>query len=258
MVINKIQMMAKTLALDPLLCSTDAYVTSICFIGSKSLSHALSCIERCKSRLLAIGNTSEAGRRQIITSVMEYWADQPGVGVNLIDKLLNYTILTPPSVVQWALIDHAKGGDALLYSHVYEMVASTVSKVTNRVRQIVSARNALGLEPDQKAVLDETVDKERKAMRDLGVLMEEALLSWATGSKDEGMELGDGSTPDEALIRQWGQRWLKVFRRQFAVEEAWGIEADRQARERPNEGVVIADVVEMNGNGNGMDIEADV
>src|SRR4051794_13043061 len=95
---------------DPLIPSTDAYVTSICAIGSKSLSHVLSCIERCKERLLAIGPQSETARRQIITSVMDYWKDQPGIGVNIIDKLLNYTILTPMSVIEWALIYHNDQG----------------------------------------------------------------------------------------------------------------------------------------------------
>ncbi|KAL8817598.1 MAG: hypothetical protein Q9223_003590 [Gallowayella weberi] len=84
---------------DPLIPSTDAYMTAICFIGSKSLSHVLSCIERCKERLLSLGPQSEAARRQIITSVLEYWAEKPGVGVNVVDKLLNYTILTPLSVI---------------------------------------------------------------------------------------------------------------------------------------------------------------
>ncbi|KAI9746336.1 MAG: hypothetical protein M1818_000048 [Claussenomyces sp. TS43310] len=257
-VIDKINSLANTLALDPILCSTDAYVTSICFIGSKSLSHALSCIERCKDRLLAIGNDSEAGRRQIITSVMAYWADQPGVGVNIVDKLLNYTILNPSSVIQWALVENAERGDALAYTYIFEMVASTIAKVTNRIRQVVHSRNAPGLPADQKSLLEETVEGERRAMKELGQLMDEALLGWATGSKDQMMESGDGSTEAEALIRQWGERWLKVFRRQFAVEEAWGLERDREARERPKEGAVKADIIEMNGNGNGMDIEADV
>lgn len=90
---------------DPLVASTDALLTSILFIGSKSLSHVLSCIERTKTLLLDIGPQSETARRQIIGSVMEYWAEKPGTGVSIVDKLLNYTILTPRSVIQWALGD---------------------------------------------------------------------------------------------------------------------------------------------------------
>lgn len=131
-VIAEIEKLAKEHGVeDPMVPSTDAFVTSICYVGSKSLSHVLSCIERNKERLLAIGPRSAAARRQIITSVMEYWVDQPGVAINIIDKLLNYTILTPLSVIEWALIDHIDAGKVLAKAHIYEMISATVGKVTN-------------------------------------------------------------------------------------------------------------------------------
>lgn len=251
-VIDRIHTLAATLALpEPLLASTDAYVTSICFIGSKSLSHVLSCIERCKERLVAIGATSETGRRQIITSVMAYWADQPGVGVNIIDKLLNYTILTPLSVIEWALLDNTQAGAKLAEAHVFEMVASTVQKVTHRVRQILTSRDAAGLPEDQKAILNETLQTEGASMRDMFRVMEEALISWATGSKDQAVEGGYGDSMDEELVRQWGQRWLRVFRRKLAVEEAFLLDAERKASAPSANG---------NGeeNGHAMEVEVDV
>ncbi|MCJ1429950.1 hypothetical protein MMC29_007865, partial [Sticta canariensis] len=170
---------------EPLVPSTDAYVTSICFIGSKSLSHVLSCIERCKERLLVIGSQSEPARRQIITSVMEYWHEKPGVGVNVVDKLLNYTILTPLSVITWVLVDNIGKGQILTHAHVYEVVASTIHKVTNRVRQIVVARNQRGLPSEQASILEETLTKERGDMAQLFAVVEDALVGVATGVVDE-------------------------------------------------------------------------
>lgn len=212
---------------DPLVLSTDAYVTSICYIGSKSLSHVLSCIERCKERLLAIGAASPAARKQIIESVMEYWKDQPGIGVNIVDKLLNYTILSPTTVVDWAL---ANQGPRLSEAYVFEMTSATVGKVTGRVRQVVKAKNAKGLMEEQKKMLNETVERERKGMKELFQVMEDPLVGWATGSKDQAVESGDMG-PEDAMIRQWGERWLRVFRRKFAVEEAWYLEAEKAAVE---------------------------
>lgn len=222
--IDRIHTLASTLALSPLLCSTDAYVTCICYIGSKSLSHVLSCIDRCKDRLLSISSSSSAAQKQIIESVLQYWKDQPGVGVNIVDKLLNYTILTPNSVVEWALGDSSA---KLSEAHIFEMVASTVQKVTKRVRQIVVARDAVGLPADQKALLGETLGPARQAMRDLFAGMEDKLVAWASGSKDQMLDgEGDGMGAEEAeLVKQWGQRWLRVTRRRAAVEEAWFIEA---------------------------------
>lgn len=223
---DTIESQAQSLGVDePLIPSTDAFVTCICFVGSKSLSHVLSCIERCKERLLAIGPRSEPARRQIITSVMEYWREKPGVGVNVVDKLLNYTILTPLSVIHWVLVDHLRKGEILTHAHIYEMVASTMHKVTNRVRQIVVARNQLGLAAEQATILDETLRKERGDMGILFATVEDALVGIADGVADEMAESRDQDEPGEALLRTWGARWLRVFRRKMAVEEAWVGEA---------------------------------
>ena len=210
---------------EPLIPSTDAYVTSICFLGSKSLSHVLSCIERCKDRLLGIGPQSEPARRQIVSSVMEYWKEKPGIGGNIVDKLLNYTILSPMSVVEWALIENLGRGKILTHAHIFEMVSSTIFKVTNRVRQIVTARNQSELPADQVTLLDETLAKEQAGMRRLFGVVEDALVGVADGSADLMAESRDQDTEGEALLRGWGRRWLRVFRRKMAVEEAWVTES---------------------------------
>lgn len=119
-------------------------MTAICYIGSKSLSHVLSSIERCKDRLLAIGPASSTAQTQIIDSVMQYWKDQPGVGVNIVDKLLNYMILSPSIVIDWAL---SKNGERLGQTYVFEMVGSTIAKVTGRVRQVHKAKTMVSLHP---------------------------------------------------------------------------------------------------------------
>lgn len=223
-VITAIEEQAKGLGVeDPSLPSTDAFVTSICFVGAKSLSHVLSCIERNKERLLSLGPSSPHSRCQIITSVMEYWADQPGIAINIIDKLLNYTILTPLSVVEWGLVQKMDAGTILAKPHIFEMIAATVGKVTNRLRQIVAARTQSGLYEPQLGLLDETLTREKGDMHTLFKVIDDSIVSVAGGSNDGLMERGDGSgaLPEDALIRQWGHRWLRVFRRKAAVEDAF-------------------------------------
>ncbi|KAF7155017.1 hypothetical protein CNMCM5623_005225 [Aspergillus felis] len=226
--ITAIEEQAKALGVDdPMLPSTDAFVTSICFVGSKSLSHVLSCIERNKERLLAIGPKSARARCQIITSVMEYWVDQPGVAINIIDKLLNYTILTPLSVIEWGLVERLEAGTILSRTHIFEMISATVGKVTNRLRQIVAARTQPGLYEPQLSVLDETLSREKADMQALFRVIEDSIVSVAGGSNDGLMERGDGSgdLPEDEIIRQWGRRWLRVFRRKAGVEESFITEA---------------------------------
>lgn len=158
---------------------------------------------------------------------MDYWCAHPGVALSILEKLLNYSILTPFSVVDWTLVAStpANGtnfGLSLAQSHTFELVSNTVAKVTSRVRQL-------------SATADGSSDKETQAMRDLFAAMNDALTSWASGSKDEMIEEGDGTSEQETMLRRWGQRWLRVFQRKAAIEEAFLLEA---GRERMN---VVAD-----------------
>jgi nuclear cap-binding protein subunit 1 len=174
---------------------------------------------------LAIGPQSEAARLQIIQSVVSYWKDQAGTAVNIVDKLLNYTIVTPESVIQWALGQQSLGnGVPLAQDWRFELVAATVGKVTNRVRQIVAARvGALkaGMPSEQIGPLEETLVKERDGMRALFALIDDAVSSYATGNADSFIEGADGLSDDDMeAIKSWGRRWATTFRRKAAVEEA--------------------------------------
>lgn len=241
-VIDRIHSTALDQALDPLVTSTDVFMTAVCWVGSKSLSHVLACIERTKDRLLDAGAASEAVRSQIITAVMSYWSAHPGVAISIVEKLLNYSIITPGSVIDWALVGDRAGpyGEALSKAWVFELVFNTVVKVTGRLRQVVSNSGSSTSSNKNNGAENENENEngngngngsknqnqnedEIAAMRDLFRAMEDALISWAQGTKDQIMDpvVSDGG---EDLIKRWGQRWLRVFRRRSAIEEAFLVE----------------------------------
>ncbi|KAJ2901930.1 hypothetical protein MKZ38_001231 [Zalerion maritima] len=242
-VIERIHTQALEHNLNPLVASTDVFVTCVCFIGSKSLSHVLACIERTKDRLLNIGAASELARAQIISAVAAFWRHHPGIGVSIVEKLLNYSILTPQSVVHWALTATSTvsqsgfagslPGDALAAPHIFEIVFATVLKVTGRVRQVVinpsSAADAAPPSADGAPMDPEQLrTSEIAAMRDLFRVMNDALVSWASATKDEMMETGDSVSEDrDGLVQKWAARWLRVFQRRSAIEESWLLEADK-------------------------------
>ena len=227
-VIQEIQTLATQQGVEDILVpSTDAYVTSICSVGSKSLSHVLSCIERCKERLAHIGpnpNTpgsgSELARRQIITSVIEYWADHPGTAVNIIDKLLNYSIITPESVVEWALHDHMEHGRALAKVHIYEMISATMAKVSGQIRQIAAALANPDTAAEDKEKISAGLVQSRQTMRDLFNNIIDAVSAVANAAQDDMIERFDGDSAEQTLLQQWGARWAHVWKRKLAVEEA--------------------------------------
>jgi nuclear cap-binding protein subunit 1 len=207
---------------EPVVPSTDAFVTAICRLGAKSLSHVLSCIERGKDRLLEL-SANEVARRQIVASVVEYWKDQPGVAVRIIDILLNYTILAPMTVVQWVFGSHMGAGEALTESWVFEMVSNTVAKVTNRNRQIASARLQKGLPQSQIEMVEGTLAKDRDSARELFKYIEDSMRGVAEGAADVLIEKQtNGALTEEEvqLIKAWGKRWHTVFIRKAQVEES--------------------------------------
>ncbi|KAH9872704.1 hypothetical protein J1614_005098 [Plenodomus biglobosus] len=233
--------------------STDAFVTAICRMGAKSLSHVLSCIERGKDRLLEISQ-NEVARRQIVASVVEYWKDQPGVAVRIIDILLNYTILAPMTVIQWVLGSHMGAGEALTESWVYEMVSNTVAKVTNRNRQIASARLQKGLPQEQIEMVEATLAKDRDNARELFKYIEDCMRGVAEGSADVLLEKQTSGTLTEEeveLIKAWGKRWYTVFIRKAQVEESVVGEEAVEARVKllAAEPDAVAENMEQDANG---------
>ncbi|QIW98596.1 hypothetical protein AMS68_004114 [Peltaster fructicola] len=218
-VIDAVHEQATAHGTDPLVASTDIYMTAICSIGAKSLSHIVSTIDRCRERLLEVGQQSEPARRQIISAVVDFWVDQPGNAVNLIDKLLNYTIITPMSVIEWALRDRLDHGRALASSQVYELVSMTMNKMTDRLRGVVQQRNSPAVPFHERKQIDEVLPLERQSLRDLFTAIDDAVEAVATGASDEMIERYDGDNEEQDLIVIWGRRWARVWRRKAAVEE---------------------------------------
>lgn len=247
-VLDKIEAQAADQGIaDPRVASTDAYMTAICFIGSKSTSHILAHIERCKDRLLRVGEHSEAARAQIVQSVVNYWKDLPGTAVNIIDKLLNYGIVTPACVIKWAIgPDGIGNGAPLSESWRFEMVLATIKKVTGRVRIIAEHRAKVipkaadgsaegdaegSFDAEQIALIDQGLERERDdQMGSLFALINDLLVPTAEGSSDallaardtsQGGEAATGFTDaDVAVLQQWAKRWIAVFARKQIVEQA--------------------------------------
>jgi nuclear cap-binding protein subunit 1 len=229
--IEAIQEQAANHNLDPVLASTDVYVTAMCQNGAKSVSHITAAIDRSKDRLSKARQQFPGVGRQIVESVVTYWKDQPGNAVNIVDKLLNYTIVTPESVIEWALGAESLGNGAVLaQAWRFEVVSKTMGKVTTRVQQIVQAKINLEVQAttadvenaavqDQIQQMNDLLTSERNAMCQLFATIEDAVSGVASGAAD-GMIDSSTSEEDAELIKAWGEKWARVFRRKLAVEGA--------------------------------------
>ncbi|KAF3935510.1 hypothetical protein ABW19_dt0200794 [Dactylella cylindrospora] len=200
---------------DPAKYARDMYITCICHIGAKSLSHVLSCIERCKDKLTQIGQESSQAQRQVVGTVMRYWHEQPGIGANVIDKLLNYSILTPVSVIEWVLLD--AGPEALPRGHAWEMVNTTTRKVVSRTRNLAAARSVSDLPEDQMAIMEQSHEVAKAEQVELFKVVMESLSKYADGtiSPPEGT-----AEEDKEWLKWWSASWLRALKRQSDIEEA--------------------------------------
>ena len=213
--LDSVHEQAERLGQNGALVATDLFMTAVLSAGSKSISHVLSAIDRSRPRLLALGAAHEAACGQMISSVLAFWHAHPATGVSIVDKLLNYTILTPMSVVHWALVDHVAGGRALASARTYALVFTTMHKVAARLHQVLDLRADPAQPRAQRAQLDQALPRDCHGMRQLFAAIELALaeIAQAPGAA-EALAARDVSAP-----ATWAGRWLRMWRRKAAVEE---------------------------------------
>ena len=200
----------------------EVFVTAICWVGSKSLSHLLACVERCKEILLGFTADGTEAEKKIVESILAFWGGQVGNGVMVVDKFVNYLIISPESVVEAVLGDsgyRGQGGKVLSEGWVWEIISKITGKVTGRVKGVVHAVRKPGLDEEKRNEMQGVLETEMAKMRALFAQAQSCVAelgepngkAWAMNMSDE----------DAALVRMWAAKWLRAFGRRANVEEAW-------------------------------------
>ncbi len=200
----------------------EVFVTCICWVGAKSLSHLLACVERCKETLLEFTSQGREAEMKIVRSILEFWKYQPGNGVMVVDKFVNYLVVTPEGVVDAVLGNDGfkgEGGVVLSRGWVWEIIWRVIGKVTGRVKGIVNAVRKPGLEDEKRMEAQQVLETEMGKTRALLVQVADSVnaIGEPVGHK-WGRTM---SEEDMALVRTWAQKWLRAIGRRGPVEEAW-------------------------------------
>lgn len=106
---------------DPTKTVVDIVMSTVCYLGNRSISHAESWISRCKDLLIDVCTNDYS---QAVESVLEYWQEQPYVGLLVVTQLLKQEIM-PPSAFITALFQPASRG-LLTTNHGWEMVLRVI------------------------------------------------------------------------------------------------------------------------------------
>lgn len=111
----------------------EMFVQCLLLVGSKSFSHILNVIERYLDVLRYV-NTTPEGRFHTVQIVASFWKNNTQFLGILLDKLLNYRVIDPTSVITWIFeADQLKFAGR---SFIWEILKNTLSKVNSRVVQV--------------------------------------------------------------------------------------------------------------------------
>ncbi|KAI7896054.1 armadillo-type protein [Mucor mucedo] len=109
------------------------FVQCLLLVGSKSFSHILNVVERYLD-VLRFVNTTPEGRLHTVQIVASFWKNNTQFLGILLDKLLNYRVIDPTSVITWIF-----EADQLKFvgrSFIWEILKNTLAKVNSRVVQV--------------------------------------------------------------------------------------------------------------------------
>ncbi|KAJ2508602.1 Nuclear cap-binding protein subunit 1 [Coemansia sp. RSA 2052] len=127
-------------------------VEHVLLLGSKTFSHMLNAIEKYMPALQKFGDSPEA-KLEIAKVTEDFWLRNPQFFAITIDKLVNYRVIDPATVVAM-LFDAGHVGSWSKF-HYWEILHNTVKKVNMRVVQLQgrleaakTAANAMAADDD--------------------------------------------------------------------------------------------------------------
>ena len=114
--------------------SCDIAVQCLMLVGSKSFSHFLNVLERYINLLRHL-SSSPPKRVLLLRAVSRFFAAQSQFNFIVVDKLLQYRVIDPIDIVDWAFGTTSEAGNEKRWSNlgVWDILRNTMDKVNNRV-----------------------------------------------------------------------------------------------------------------------------
>ncbi|CAO0803530.1 unnamed protein product [Mucor circinelloides] len=111
----------------------EMFVQCLLLVGSKSFSHILNVVERYLD-VLRFVNATPDGRLHTVQIVASFWEHNTQFLGILLDKLLNYRVIDPASVINWIFETNQLQFAGRAF--IWEILKNTLSKVNSRVVQV--------------------------------------------------------------------------------------------------------------------------
>ncbi|TPX62408.1 hypothetical protein PhCBS80983_g00437 [Powellomyces hirtus] len=112
----------------------EAFIQCVMLQGSKSFSHVLNVVERYIG-LLREYNSTEHARGHTVRIINDFWKYNTQFTEIILDKLTNYRVIDPKSIVSWVL-DPAVLETSFTRFYIWAVLRSTLAKVNFKVEQL--------------------------------------------------------------------------------------------------------------------------
>ncbi|KAG1462785.1 hypothetical protein G6F56_005438 [Rhizopus delemar] len=204
----------------------ELFIQSLLLVGSKSFSHILNVVERYLDVLRFLNSTPE-GRLHTVQILASFWKDNTQFMCILLDKLLNYRVIDPTSVISW-IFEESQFGCAGR-SFIWEILKNTLGKVNSRVAQVKTKLDSLqSVHETNKAKRTEseaTEMTEAEEQQELdSIRIVENSLATVTRERKEvfllvcqkfagALQSIDTTTSDQELVYWWISGWYREILR---------------------------------------------
>ncbi|KAJ2462430.1 Nuclear cap-binding protein subunit 1 [Coemansia sp. RSA 2337] len=196
-------------------------VEHVLLLGSKTFSHMLNAIEKFMPALQKFGDSAEA-KLQIAQVTEDFWLRNPQFFAITIDKLINYRVIDPATVVAM-LFDNGHVGSWSKF-HYWEILHNTVKKVNMRVVQLQgrleaanAAANAMA-DDDAPAAENQTAESVEHVEATLAQMVQEQKDVVVSTTRHFARLLSSDSGAAGELDRAWLHGRFKEFLRTYRVQ----------------------------------------
>ncbi|KAI9326716.1 armadillo-type protein [Obelidium mucronatum] len=186
----------------------DIFVQNVLFLGTKSFSHFLNVVERYV-KILQLINSNPDDKYQTVQIIAAFWKENPQNLEICLDKLMNYRVVDPPSIISWALdmqlldTEYSRG-------YVWSILRNVVGKVNSKVSQLREKLGVNAMEEDDNS--QESLDgalRDQKAAFILSFQKFQVCLKALQES---------GEVPGTSSKWRWIAGQMRVFGRTFHKE----------------------------------------
>ncbi|GAA98165.1 hypothetical protein E5Q_04848 [Mixia osmundae IAM 14324] len=189
----------------------DLAVECLLEIGSRSFSHTLNIVERYLELLRQLSHSPQT-RMAMLRTIAKFWRRHPHYIFIVMDKFLQYRIVTPADIVAWVFERDGAPDPTWHHIVVWDILRATIEKVRarviaaeKRVKELKSISNSMEVDGPHAAV--EELQQAEKNLK----LFEE----------NEAQVMRDCATrfakaTDNVTLDEWQSWWLDGWYRQFA------------------------------------------